>query len=174
MWTVLRHCYWGFVRLASNEACASVLIRQRVATVTALVDSIGDLAPHWQVLTHHWAATLAACSSCCSTACRSYTLGAGDLDTVIWCFCTYGTNQPCSHRHNHRGLSEQTGNPCLHHCSLMRAALLLLFPRQHPPVYTLGAGSNEGHVKFNLDNPPHPLYRTERGGEVTYHGPGQV
>jgi hypothetical protein len=45
---------------------------------------------------------------------------------------------------------------------------------QHPPVYTLGAGSSEEHVKFDLQQPPHRLYRTERGGEVTYHGPGQV
>lgn len=45
---------------------------------------------------------------------------------------------------------------------------------QHPPSYTLGAGSTEAHIKFDLSNPPHPLYRTERGGEVTYHGPGQL
>lgn len=50
----------------------------------------------------------------------------------------------------------------------------LLCTLQHPPVYTLGAGSSEEHVKFDLQQPPHPLYRTERGGEVTYHGPGQV
>lgn len=45
---------------------------------------------------------------------------------------------------------------------------------QHPPVYTLGAGSSSEHVKFDLQQPPHPLFHTERGGEVTYHGPGQV
>eukprot|EP00887_Chlorella_sp_A99_P001158 scaffold14.g1158.t1 len=50
------------------------------------------------------------------------------------------------------------------------AALLL----QHPPVYTLGAGATERHLKFDPDRPPLPLYRTERGGEVTYHGPGQL
>lgn len=49
-----------------------------------------------------------------------------------------------------------------------------VFLLQHPPVYTLGAGSSEEHVKFDLEQPPHPLYRTERGGEVTYHGPGQL
>lgn len=52
--------------------------------------------------------------------------------------------------------------------------LLLFHALQHPPVYTLGAGSSEEHVKFDVQHPPHPLYRTERGGEVTYHGPGQV
>lgn len=52
-----------------------------------------------------------------------------------------------------------------------RDTLLLL---QHPPVYTLGAGSTEAHLRFDPAAPPHPLFRTERGGEVTYHGPGQV
>lgn len=45
---------------------------------------------------------------------------------------------------------------------------------EHPPVYTLGQGSTLDHVKFNLDQPPHPVYRIERGGEVTYHCPGQI
>ncbi|KAI8467747.1 MAG: hypothetical protein J3K34DRAFT_523463 [Monoraphidium minutum] len=45
---------------------------------------------------------------------------------------------------------------------------------QHPPTYTLGAGSTTDNVLFDLDDPPHPIYRTERGGEVTYHGPGQL
>ncbi|KAL0034515.1 hypothetical protein WJX79_006180 [Trebouxia sp. C0005] len=40
--------------------------------------------------------------------------------------------------------------------------LLLL---QHPPVYTLGAGSTTDHLRFDPASPPHPLYRTERGGE---------
>jgi hypothetical protein len=45
---------------------------------------------------------------------------------------------------------------------------------QHPPVYTLGAGATPQHLRFAAEDPPHPLYRVERGGEVTYHGPGQV
>jgi hypothetical protein len=45
---------------------------------------------------------------------------------------------------------------------------------QHPPVYTLGAGATPQHLRFDAEDPPHPLYRVERGGEVTYHGPGQV
>ena len=46
----------------------------------------------------------------------------------------------------------------------------------HPPTVTLGAGSVEAHVKFNLDAPPDgfAVRRCERGGEATYHGPGQL
>lgn len=49
--------------------------------------------------------------------------------------------------------------------------LLLL---QHPPVYTLGTGSTTDNLKFDPQTHHIPLVRTERGGEVTYHGPGQV
>ena len=42
---------------------------------------------------------------------------------------------------------------------------------EHPPVFTLGLGADVGHV-----HEPHdiPVIQTDRGGEVTYHGPGQV
>lgn len=42
---------------------------------------------------------------------------------------------------------------------------------QHPPVYTLGLAGRDAHV---LDAGEIPVVRTERGGQVTYHGPGQV
>ena len=45
---------------------------------------------------------------------------------------------------------------------------------QHPSVYTLGAASTEDNLNFDIKNAPFHVYRTERGGEVTYHGPGQV
>ncbi|MGK7880434.1 MAG: lipoyl(octanoyl) transferase LipB [Crocosphaera sp.] len=49
--------------------------------------------------------------------------------------------------------------------------LLLL---EHPPVYTLGTGSNTKFIKFDPKQSKIPVYRTERGGEVTYHCPGQL
>ncbi|TRV43243.1 MAG: lipoyl(octanoyl) transferase [Microcystis panniformis Mp_MB_F_20051200_S9] len=49
--------------------------------------------------------------------------------------------------------------------------LLLL---EHPPVYTLGTGSDIKFVKFNLDKTDKEVHRIERGGEVTYHCPGQL
>lgn len=45
---------------------------------------------------------------------------------------------------------------------------------QHPPVYTLGTGSLEKYLNFEIPDAPFDVYRTDRGGEVTYHGPGQV
>lgn len=42
---------------------------------------------------------------------------------------------------------------------------------QHEPVYTLGMGAKPEHV---LDPGTIPVERTDRGGQVTYHGPGQV
>lgn len=45
---------------------------------------------------------------------------------------------------------------------------------EHPPVYTLGQGSTTKNLKFLESNPPHPLFRIERGGEVTHHCPGQL
>ena len=42
---------------------------------------------------------------------------------------------------------------------------------EHPPVFTLGLGANPAHV---LDAHGIPVVQTDRGGEVTYHGPGQA
>ena len=42
---------------------------------------------------------------------------------------------------------------------------------EHAPVFTLGLGADRSHVLA-----PHgvPVIQTDRGGEVTFHGPGQV
>ncbi|CAN7108804.1 unnamed protein product [Brassica rapa subsp. narinosa] len=45
---------------------------------------------------------------------------------------------------------------------------------QHDPVYTMGTGSSEDYLNFDVKDAPFDVYRTERGGEVTYHGPGQL
>ena len=47
------------------------------------------------------------------------------------------------------------------------ATLLLV---EHPPVYTLGS-SSKNRPPASL---PHPLHVVERGGDITYHGPGQL
>ncbi len=53
----------------------------------------------------------------------------------------------------------------------IRDTLILL---QHPPVYTLGQGADLKFLKFDPDSQDYELHRVERGGEVTYHAPGQV
>jgi len=41
---------------------------------------------------------------------------------------------------------------------------------EHAPVYTLG--TNDRNEPF--DNPGIPVIKTDRGGQITYHGPGQI
>lgn len=41
---------------------------------------------------------------------------------------------------------------------------------EHPPVYTLG--TNDRNETF--DNPGIPVVKSDRGGQITYHGPGQI
>ena len=42
---------------------------------------------------------------------------------------------------------------------------------EHPSVFTLGLGADPAHV---LNAHHIPVVQTDRGGEVTYHGPGQA
>ncbi len=42
---------------------------------------------------------------------------------------------------------------------------------EHPPVFTLGQAGRVEHV---LDRGDIPMVPTDRGGQVTYHGPGQI
>ena len=43
---------------------------------------------------------------------------------------------------------------------------------EHPPVYTLGVAGRDAHLPRGRDDIP--LVRIDRGGQITYHGPGQV
>jgi lipoic acid synthetase len=49
--------------------------------------------------------------------------------------------------------------------------LLLL---EHPPVYTLGVRASTDNVLTDPADVGAELVRTDRGGDVTYHGPGQL
>lgn len=48
--------------------------------------------------------------------------------------------------------------------------LLLL---EHEPVYTMGRNRDESSLREERFL-PHPVHRTNRGGQATYHGPGQL
>ncbi|MBC7850031.1 MAG: lipoate-protein ligase B, partial [Chitinophagaceae bacterium] len=58
-------------------------------------------------------------------------------------------------------------SPTIHH---------LLFV-EHPPVYTLGKSGKEEHVLIDEKTRIEKgisFYRTNRGGDITFHGPGQI
>ena len=42
---------------------------------------------------------------------------------------------------------------------------------EHPPVFTLGTAADQKHI---LNAKDIPVVQSDRGGEVTYHGPGQL
>lgn len=42
---------------------------------------------------------------------------------------------------------------------------------EHPPVFTQGLNGKDEHI---LDSGDIPVIKTDRGGQVTYHGPGQL
>ena len=42
---------------------------------------------------------------------------------------------------------------------------------EHPPIFTLGLNANPSHV---LEAGDIPVLKVDRGGQVTYHGPGQL
>lgn len=48
--------------------------------------------------------------------------------------------------------------------------LLLL---EHEPVYTIGRTPDQSSLR-GADHLPHPLFPINRGGQATYHGPGQL
>jgi lipoyl(octanoyl) transferase len=62
-------------------------------------------------------------------------------------------------------VAERIKNPSLND-------LLLLL--EHPPVYTLGQGATLDFLKFEPNAVNFEVHRVERGGEVTYHCPGQL
>jgi lipoyl(octanoyl) transferase len=43
---------------------------------------------------------------------------------------------------------------------------------EHPPVFTLGQAGDPAHLL--AADPAIPLIKVDRGGQITYHGPGQV
>jgi len=43
---------------------------------------------------------------------------------------------------------------------------------EHPPVYTLGVAGRAAHLPRVANGIP--VVKTDRGGQITYHGPGQV
>ncbi|HXY93853.1 MAG TPA: lipoyl synthase [Acidimicrobiia bacterium] len=55
-----------------------------------------------------------------------------------------------------------------------RAADDYLLLLEHPPVYTLGTTADPAHVLVPAPRVGAELVHADRGGDVTYHGPGQL
>jgi lipoyl(octanoyl) transferase len=49
----------------------------------------------------------------------------------------------------------------------------LVYLLEHQPVYTIGRLRDQSSLR-EPDALPHPVVETNRGGQATYHGPGQV
>ena len=45
---------------------------------------------------------------------------------------------------------------------------------QHNPVYTLGKSGDESHLKVPVEECGAEFFKTSRGGDITFHGPGQL
>ena len=45
---------------------------------------------------------------------------------------------------------------------------------EHPSVYTLGKSGNESNLLFSKEMLGAEVYRIERGGDITFHGEGQL
>jgi len=51
----------------------------------------------------------------------------------------------------------------------------VLILTEHPPVFTIGTSGNESDIlERNIDGDRIEVFASGRGGEVTYHGPGQL
>ena len=48
-----------------------------------------------------------------------------------------------------------------------------LFLVEHEPVYTLGKNANKNNL-LKTNSKDVKVYNVERGGDITYHGPGQL
>jgi lipoyl(octanoyl) transferase len=66
-------------------------------------------------------------------------------------------------------LQEQLVAEKRHHADSMDALLLL----EHNPVYTIGRTPDQTSLRGAI-HLPHPLFQINRGGQATYHGPGQL
>ncbi len=76
--------------------------------------------------------------------------------------------QPCNLSPRHPGTRSpkpETCNPASRFSTLETVWLL-----EHPPLYTAGTSAKEGDL---LERARFPVYASGRGGQYTYHGPGQ-
>jgi lipoyl(octanoyl) transferase len=64
-------------------------------------------------------------------------------------------------------IQDEKLDACLRDCA---ESVLLL---EHEPVYTIGRLLDKSSLRV-IDQLPYPVFETNRGGQATYHGPGQL
>jgi len=69
------------------------------------------------------------------------------------------------------GLALQTELADKRHAGAIADTILLL---EHDPVYTIGRTQDRSSLTHCGDPLPHPVVEINRGGQATYHGPGQL
>lgn len=69
------------------------------------------------------------------------------------------------------GLEKQQHLLSLHKADSEREDDLIL--TEHEPVYTIGRTKNRSSLR-ETERLPHPVFEIHRGGQATYHGPGQL
>jgi len=86
-----------------------------------------------------------------------------------WDYQTQLHKQLVSNKLNNRTLVKEGKAPVLQHHYLLFC--------EHPPVYTLGKSGSLDHLLLDeqaLDEGGFTFYKINRGGDITYHGPGQI
>ncbi|MEQ1674789.1 MAG: lipoyl(octanoyl) transferase LipB, partial [Candidatus Nitrotoga sp.] len=67
----------------------------------------------------------------------------------------------------------------MQHCTARRTADTRdeIWMLQHPPTYTQGQAGKPGHLLnagHTIPRQKIPVIQIDRGGQITYHGPGQI
>ena len=86
---------------------------------------------------------------------------------------TFNQNQPPSTTLNHFQPSSTTFN----HFPPPSATQHYLLLCEHPPVYTLGKSGNVSNILISereMEQQGIEFFKTNRGGDITFHGPGQI
>ena len=71
-------------------------------------------------------------------------------------------------------LQENLFNAQLEHLEANEPTSNTLIFLQHDPVYTLGKSGDLNNLKVPIEETDAEFFKTNRGGDITYHGPGQL
>ncbi len=91
-------------------------------------------------------------------------------------FISYNEALAVQESHHAEIVACKSKNRILHKNEQISTLNYLLFC-QHPPVYTIGKSGSKAHLLVTetaLQLQSVPLYEVNRGGDITYHGPGQL